>query len=162
MYFPSDVPTRGINGVLHMWGGSVVDKPTISKVKLFFWFVFIFSLSISVFFIFTYYIFDYINESEVVKVYPPLFFVFSAPLLMYFSFVILIMIINREVLGSKILIFRRIFKFLAFFAALSFVFMIIGPMYMDSNLISKGYIKCHSTPIKLQTVYVINESLCGK
>lgn len=143
-------------------GESVVDKPIISKVKLFFGFVFIFSLSVSVFLIFAYYTADYINESEVVKVYPPLFIVFSAPLLMYFSFVILIMIINREVLVLKILIFRRIFKFLAFFAVLSFIFMIIGPMYMDSNLISKGYIKCHSTPIKLQTVYVIDAELCRK
>ena len=142
---------QGILMVLFICGGeSVVDKPIISKVKLFFGFVFIFSLSVSVFLIFAYYTADYINESEVVKVYPPLFFVFFVPLLMYFSFIILIVI------------FRRIFKFLAFFAVLSFVFMIIGPMYMDSNLISKGYIKCHSTPIKLQTVYVINESLCGK
>lgn len=149
--------------VLFICGGeSVVDKPIISKVKLFFGFVFIFSLSVSVFLIFSYYTADYINESEVVKVYPPLFFVFFVPLLMYFSFIILIVMINKEIIVSRVSIFRRIFKFLAFFSALSFVFMIIGPMYMDSNLISKGYIKCHSTPIKLQTVYVINESLCGK
>ncbi|MCU6355671.1 DUF1240 domain-containing protein, partial [Morganella morganii] len=77
-------------------------------------------------------------------------------------FIILIVMINKEIIVSRVSIFRRIFKFLAFFAVLSFVFMIIGPMYMGSNLISKGYIKCHSTPIKLQTVYVINESLCGK
>lgn len=143
-------------------GESAVDKPIISKVKLFFGFVFIFFLSVSIFLIFSYYISDYINEREVVKVYPPLFFVFSAPLLMYVSFIILIVMVNKEIIVSSVSIFRRIFKFLAFFAALSFVFMIIGPMYMDSNLISKGYIKCHSTPIKLQTVYVIDAELCKK
>ncbi|WP_235845355.1 DUF1240 domain-containing protein [Morganella psychrotolerans] len=47
-------------------------------------------------------------------------------------------------------------------AALSFVFVVIGPIYMDDDLISKGYIKCQKTSFRSSTIYVVDAGLCKK
>lgn len=139
-----------------------MDKPIISKVKLFFGFVFIFSLSVSIFLIFTYYIADYINEREIVKVHFSMFFILCVPLLLYFSFGGFMILMNKESILRKYEFFKKILNVLLGIAALSFLFLIIGQRYMDNELISEGYTKCPKASFRSSTIYVIDAELCKK
>lgn len=128
----------------------------------------VFGLLILIFISFSYtymagiYFCEYINESDVVKIHFAMFFIFFIPVLIYFSVIIVMMLINIDVVISNKNIFKKIFKVLVCIAALSFVFVVIGPIYMDDNLISKGYIKCQKTSFRSSTIYVVDASLCKK
>lgn len=140
----------------------VVGDLVVNRYKMFFWSVFFMFLSFSSVFIFVYYIIDYLNLNDVVKVYPPIFFVFSSPLLMYFSFITFIISINKSWVLSNNDVLKKIFKYLLCVVALSFIFVIAGPAYIDDDLISKGYIKCQKSSMKLQVIYVVDADLCKK
>lgn len=72
------------------------------------------------------------------------------------------MLINIDMVISNKNIFKKIFKVLVCIAALSFVFAVIGPIYMDDDLISRGYIKCRETSFRSSTIYVVDAGLCEK
>lgn len=105
---------------------------------------------------------DYINKENIVKIYPGLFFVFFAPLIIYISFGLFMMLINKGELLSKNKVFNKILNVLVCFSIFSFIFVVIGPMYIDDDLISKGYIRCQVSSFKSPGIYVIDSSLCKK
>ena len=108
------------------------------------------------------YFFDFLNKKDIVKVHFSMFFILCVPLLLYFSFGGLIILMNKESILRKYGFFKKILYLLLGVAALSFVFLIIGQKYMDSELISSGYTKCSKASFRSSTVYVIDAALCRK
>ncbi|WP_413482215.1 DUF1240 domain-containing protein [Morganella psychrotolerans] len=108
------------------------------------------------------YFLGYINKEDIVKIHVGMFFILCVPLLLYFSFGGIMILINKEMLLRKYSFFKETLNVLSCIAVLSFVFAVIGPVYMDNDLISKGYIKCRETSFRSSTIYVIDAKLCKK
>ncbi|MET4888967.1 DUF1240 domain-containing protein [Morganella morganii] len=71
-------------------------------------------------------------------------------------------LMNKESILRKYRCFKKILYLLLGVAALSFVFLIIGQKYMDSELISRGYTKCPKSSFRSSTIYVIDAELCRR
>lgn len=108
------------------------------------------------------YFFDFLNKKDIVKVHFSMFFILCVPLLLYFSFGGFMILMNKESILRKYGFFKKILNVLLGIAALSFLFLIIGQRYMDSELISKGYTKCPKASFRSSTVYVADTGLCKK
>lgn len=142
--------------------GVVVDNKIKNKKNLIFGlFLFILISCVYTYIVGVYY-YNYISQTDVVKIHFSMFFISLVPMLIYFTIIIVIMLIDIKLVSSNNKIFKIIFKILVCVAALSFVFVIIGPQYMDSELISKGYIKCSKSSFRSSAVYMIDAELCRK
>ncbi len=108
------------------------------------------------------YFFDFLNKKDIVKVHFSMFFILCVPLLLYFSFGGFMIFMNKESILRKYGFFKKILNVLLGIAALSFLFLIIGQRYMDSELISKGYTKCPKASFKSSAIYVTDAELCKK
>ncbi|WP_228519536.1 DUF1240 domain-containing protein [Morganella morganii] len=91
-----------------------------------------------------------------------MFFILCVPLLLYFSFGGFMILMNKESILRKYGFFKKILNVLLGIAALSFLFLIIGQRYMDSELISKGYTKCPKASFRSSAIYVTDAELCKK
>lgn len=121
-------------------------------------------LTVSVVFIWvsSVYFFDFLNKKDIVKVHFSMFFILCVPLLLYFSFGGFMILMNKESILRKHGFLKKMLNVLLGIAALSFLFLIIGQRYMDSELISKGYTKCPKASFRSSTVYVVDTGLCKK
>ncbi|HDT1128075.1 TPA: DUF1240 domain-containing protein [Morganella morganii subsp. morganii] len=137
------------------------NKIKNKKSLIFGLFLFIFISCVYTYIVGVYY-YNYISQSNVVKIHFSMFFISLVPMLIYFSIIIVIMLIDIKLVSSNSKIFKIIFKVLACVAALSFVFAIIGPQYMNDELISSGYTKCPKSSFRTSTVYVIDAELCRR
>ncbi|HIH4846083.1 TPA: DUF1240 domain-containing protein [Morganella morganii] len=69
---------------------------------------------------------------------------------------------NKENLLKKHKFFKVLLYMFLSLAVFLFILLIIGPMYMDKELISEGYIKCAKASFRSSTVYVVDTGLCKK
>ncbi|MEM8366366.1 DUF1240 domain-containing protein, partial [Morganella morganii] len=90
------------------------------------------------------------------------FFVLLVPLFLYFSFIGILMLLNKEIMLKKYKFFKVLLFISLSLAVFSFVFLIIGSTYMDKELMSERYIKCPKASFRSSTVYVADTGLCKK
>ncbi|MEM8294141.1 DUF1240 domain-containing protein, partial [Morganella morganii] len=108
------------------------------------------------------YFLDYINRNDIIKVHFSQFFVLLVPLFLYFSFIGILMLLNKEIMLKKYKFFKVLLFISLSLAVFSFVFLIIGSTYMDKELMSERYIKCPKASFRSSTVYVADTGLCKK
>ena len=108
------------------------------------------------------YFLDYINRNDIIKVHFSQFFVLLVPLFLYFSFIGILMLLNKEIMLKKYKFFKVLLFISHSLAVFSFVFLIIGSTYMDKELMSERYIKCPKASFRSSTVYVADTGLCKK
>ena len=130
----------------------VVDDSIKKKYNIAFGVFFLLIMSVIFIWLPSIYFFGYINKEDIIKIHVGMFFILCVPLLLYFSFGGIMILINKEMLLRKYSFFKETLNVLSCIAVLSFVFAVIGPIYMDDDLISKGYIKCRETSFRTSTI----------
>lgn len=143
-------------------GGIVVDNSIKEKFNIAFVVFLLLIVSTVFIWVSSIYFFDFLNKKDIVKVHFSMFFILCVPLLLYFSFGGVMILMNKESILRKYGFFKKILNVLLGIAALSFLFLIIGQRYMDNELISEGYTKCPKASFRSSTIYVIDAELCKK
>lgn len=143
-------------------GGIVMDNSIKEKCNIAFGTTLLLIVSAVFIWLSSIYFFDFLNKKDIIKVHFSMFFILCVPLLLYFSFGGFMILMNKESILRKYRCFKKILYLLLGVAVLSFVFLIIGQKYMDSELISRGYTKCPKSSFRSSTIYVIDAELCRK
>lgn len=139
-----------------------MDEPVIKKDNIAFGILLLIILSAIYIWLSSIYFLDYINRKDIIKIHFSQFFILFSPLLLYFSFIGIMVLLNKEKVLRKYKLFRVLVYFFLALAFFSFVFLIIGSIYMDKELMSEGYIKCQKSSFRSSTIYVFDAALCKK
>jgi len=88
--------------------------------------------------------------------------IFASPLIAWSSYLLIIVGYRKQKnkLKEKVKINNKVMSSLAVIAILGFVFSFFFSFYVEYDLTSQGYVKCHKKSIHAPTKYVISKDMC--
>lgn len=84
------------------------------------------------------------------------FLIFCFPLLLWLSYLIFMVAYRKR----KLKVNNKITNYLAVIAMFGIVFSFVFSFYVEYDLTSHGYVKCHRISIHAPTKYVISKDMC--
>ncbi|HHQ6612305.1 DUF1240 domain-containing protein [Morganella morganii] len=104
---------------------------------------------------------NYFLKSDIISFSFPLgLIVFFSPLLSWFLYLAIALAYTKGKLKTNKRLNKKITNSLTAIAIFGFVFSFIFSFYVEYDLTSRGYVKCHKKSIHAPTKYIISKDMC--
>ncbi|MET4905956.1 DUF1240 domain-containing protein [Morganella morganii] len=104
---------------------------------------------------------NYILKSDIISFSFTLgLIVFFSPLLAWFLYLAIALAYTKGKLKTNKKLNKKITNSLTAIAIFGFVFSFIFSFYVEYDLTSRGYVKCHKKSIHAPTKYIISKDMC--
>lgn len=104
---------------------------------------------------------NYFLKSDIISFSFPLgFAIFFVPLLTWFSYWMIVFGYRKGKVKVNKKLNNKISNLFAIIAIFGVVFSFIFSFYVEYDLTSRGYVKCHKTSIYAPTKYIISKDMC--